>query len=130
MYYSTPSDDFTRPGRTYYPVNGKKKFPLWEEVTTCYHEVLPGHHLHIGTIKCLGDNLSRFQRTLAFNTGESEGWALYAERLMVELGYNNDPAYIFGMLNASLFRAKRIVMDIGLHCEYSIPYDAPSLYPR
>lgn len=130
MYYSTPSDDFSRPGRTYYPINGKRTFPLWEEVTTCYHEGLPGHHLHVGSIKCLGDELSRFQRTLAFNTGESEGWALYAERLMVELGYNHEPEYIFGMLNASLFRATRIVMDIGLHCEYEIPEDAPEIYPR
>ncbi|HMS25139.1 MAG TPA: DUF885 domain-containing protein [Acidimicrobiia bacterium] len=130
MYYSTPSEDFSRPGRTYYPINGKKSFPLWEEVTTCYHEGLPGHHLHIGTIKCLGDDFSRFQKTVAFNTGESEGWALYAERLMVELGYNNDPAYIFGMLNASLFRATRIVMDIGLHCEFTIPIDAPVIFPR
>lgn len=130
MYYSTPSDDFLRPGRTYYPINGKRKFPLFEEVTTCYHEGLPGHHLHIGSIKCLGDGLSRFQRTLAFNTGESEGWALYAERLMVELGYNHEPEYIFGMLNASLFRATRIVMDIGLHCEYQIPNDAPDLFPK
>ncbi len=130
MYYSTPSDDFSRPGRTYYPVNGKRTFPLWEEVTTCYHEGLPGHHLHIGMIKCLGDDLSRFQKTMAANTGESEGWALYAERLMVELGFNNDPVYIFGMLNASLFRATRVVMDIGLHCELEIPHDAPEIYPR
>lgn len=130
MFYSTPSEDFSRPGRTYYPINGKTRFPLWEEVTTCYHEGLPGHHLHVGSIKCLGSDLSQFQKTLAFNTGESEGWALYAERLMVELGYNNDPAYIFGMLNASLFRATRIVMDIGLHCEYVIPDDAPDIYPR
>lgn len=130
MYYTTPSDDFSRPGRTYYPINGRKTFPLWEEVTTCYHEGLPGHHLHIGSIKCLGDELSTFQKTLAFNTGESEGWALYAERLMVELGFNNDPAYIFGMLNASLLRATRIVMDIGLHCELEIPKDAPEMFPR
>lgn len=128
MFYAAPSDDFSRPGRTYYPVNGKKTFPLWEEVTTCYHEGLPGHHLHVGAIKCLDDKLSNFQRTVAFNTGEGEGWALYAERLMVELGLNNDPTYIFGMLNASLFRATRVVMDIGLHCGYEIPSDAPELY--
>lgn len=129
MYYATPSDDFSRPGRTYYPVNDRTVFPLWEEVTTCYHEGLPGHHLHMGTVKCLGDKLSTFQKTLAWNTGETEGWALYAERLMVELGFNNDPAYIFGMLNASLFRATRVVMDIGLHCEFKIPDDAPQGYP-
>jgi len=129
MFYSSPSEDFSRPGRTYYPINGKTRFPLWEEVTTCYHEGLPGHHLHIGSIKCLGNNLSQFQKTLAFNTGESEGWALYAERLMVELGYNHDPAHILGMLNASLFRATRVVMDIGLHCEFDIPKNAPDIYP-
>lgn len=128
MFYTAPTDDFSRPGRTYYPVNGKKIFPLWEEVTTCYHEGLPGHHLHVGAIKCLDDSLSNFQRTIAFNTGEGEGWALYAERLMVELGFNNDPTYIFGMLNASLFRATRVVMDIGLHCGYKIPDNAPDIY--
>jgi uncharacterized protein (DUF885 family) len=129
MFYSAPSDDFERPGRTYYPLNGKRTFPLWEEVTTCYHEGLPGHHLHIGAIKCLDGRLSNFQKTIAFNAGEGEGWALYAERLMVELGLSNDPAYIFGMLNASLFRATRVVMDIGMHCGYSIPDDAPQGFP-
>lgn len=129
MYYSAPSDDFSRPGRTYYPVNSKQRFPLWEEVTTCYHEGLPGHHLQIGAIKCM-DDLSKFQSTFAFNAGLGEGWALYAERLMVELGYNSNPAFVFGMLNASLFRATRVVMDIGLHCQFEIPNNAPELFPR
>ncbi len=130
MYYSAPSDDFSRPGRTYYPLNGKTVFPLWEEVTTCYHEGLPGHHLHLGAIKCSGDQLSTFQKTSAYNAGFGEGWALYAERLMVELGFNNKDEFVFGMLNASLFRALRVVMDIGLHCQYKIPDDAPDNFEK
>jgi uncharacterized protein (DUF885 family) len=130
MFYSAPSDDFSRSGRTYYPLTDQTSFPLWHEVTTCYHEGLPGHHLHIGFIKCLGDKLSQFQKELAFSTGEGEGWALYAERLMVELGLSTDPAYIFGMLNASMFRAVRVVMDTGLQCGFTIPDTAPDVFAR
>jgi uncharacterized protein (DUF885 family) len=67
--------------------------------------------------------LSRFQRTLAGWSGHAEGWALYAERLMGELGYLDDPAYELGMLRAQALRATRVVVDIGLHLELAIPAD-------
>src|SRR2546430_1404268 len=123
MYYSGPSEDFSRPGRTWYPTLGKTRFPLWGEVSICYHEGVPGHHLQIAQVRYLASELSRFQRTLAGWSGHAEGWALYAERLMGELGYLDDPAYELGMLRAQALRAMRVVVDIGLHLELSIPAD-------
>jgi uncharacterized protein (DUF885 family) len=123
MYYSGPSEDFSRPGRTWYPTLGKTRFPLWGEVSICYHEGVPGHHLQIAQVRYLASELSRFQRTLAGWSGHAEGWALYAERLMGELGYLDDPAYELGMLRAQALRATRVVVDIGLHLELAIPAD-------
>jgi uncharacterized protein (DUF885 family) len=123
MYYTGPAEDFSRPGRTWYPTLGKTRFPLWGEVSICYHEGVPGHHLQIGQVRYLADSLSRFQRTLAGTSGHAEGWALYAERLMGELGYLDDPAYELGMLRAQAMRAVRVVVDIGMHLELSIPRD-------
>ena len=96
MYYTGPAEDFSRPGRTWYPTLGKTRFPLWGEVSICYHEGVPGHHLQIAQVRYLADSLSRYQRTLAGTSGHAEGWALYAERLMGELGYLEDPAFELG----------------------------------
>jgi uncharacterized protein (DUF885 family) len=121
MYYTGPSEDLTRPGRTWYPTLGRTRFPLWGEVSTCYHEAVPGHHLQIAMTRYLADRLNRFQRTLASNSGHAEGWALYAERLMGELGYLDDAAFELGMLRAQAMRAVRVIVDIGLHLELAIP---------
>lgn len=121
MYYTGPSEDFSRPGRTWYPTLGRTRFPLWGEVSTCYHEAVPGHHLQIGMTRYLADRLNRFQRTLAGNSGHAEGWALYAERLMGELGYLDDAAFELGMLRAHAMRAVRVIVDIGLHLDLRIP---------
>jgi len=121
MYYTRPSEDFTRPGRTWYPTLGKTRFPLWGEVSTAYHEGVPGHHLQLAHITYRAAELSRFQRLAAFIPGSSEGWALYAERLMGELGYLNNPDYELGMLRAQAFRAMRVIVDIGVHMELAIP---------
>jgi len=123
MYYTGPSEDFSRPGRTWYPTLGKTVFPLWGEVSICYHEGVPGHHLQIAQVRYLADTLTRFQRVLAGSSGHAEGWALYAERLMGELGYLDDPAYELGMLRAQAMRAVRVVVDIGLHLQLRIPDD-------
>ena len=96
MYYTGPSEDFSRPGRTWYPTGGKTRFPLWREVSIAYHEGVPGHHFQIATTKSLSDELSRYQRLIAGTSGYSEGWALYAERLMGELGYLDNPDYYMG----------------------------------
>ncbi len=121
MYYTGPSEDFSRPGRTWYPTGGKTRFPLWGEVSIAYHEGVPGHHLQIGTTKHLADSLSRFQRLMGGTSGYVEGWALYAERLMGELGYLDVPDYYLGMLRAQALRSVRVILDIGIHLELAIP---------
>jgi uncharacterized protein (DUF885 family) len=125
MYYTGPAEDFSRPGRTWYPTLGKTRFPLWREVSICYHEGVPGHHLQIAQVRYLADRLTRFQRTLAGCSGHAEGWALYAERLMGELGYLDDPASELGMLASQSMRAARVVVDIGLHLELDLPAGQP-----
>ena len=122
MYYTGPSEDFSRPGRTWYPTLGKTTFPLWGEVSICYHEGVPGHHLQIGQVRYLKEQLSRFQR-MAWLGGHGEGWALYAERLMDELGYFENPDYRLGFLRAQVMRAVRVVVDIGMHLELKIAAD-------
>jgi len=125
MYYTRPSEDFKRPGRTWYPTLGKTRFPLWGEVSTAYHEGVPGHHLQLAQLTYLTGALNRFQRVGAAIPGFSEGWALYAERLMGELGYLENPDYELGMLRAQAFRAMRVIVDIGTHLELPIPSNEP-----
>jgi uncharacterized protein (DUF885 family) len=121
MYYTGPSEDFSRPGRTWYPTGGKTRFPLWGEVSIAYHEGVPGHHFERATAKFLAAELSRFQRLMGGTSGYVEGWALYAERLMGELGYLENPDYYLGMLRAQAMRAVRVIVDIGMHLELPIP---------
>ncbi len=128
MYYTGPSEDFSRPGRTWYPTLGKTRFPLWREVSICFHEGVPGHHLQIAQVLYLSDRLTRFQRLDGFTSGHGEGWALYAERLMGELGYLETPAFELGMLSAQAMRATRVVVDIGMHLELAIP-DGEAYHP-
>jgi uncharacterized protein (DUF885 family) len=120
-YYSGPSEDFVRPGRTWWPSGTRTTFAKWTDVSTAYHEGVPGHHLQIGTIRCLGETLSRYQRSLTFVSGYSEGWALYAERLRGELGYLDNPDYYLGMLSAQAMRCVRVIIDIGMHLQLAIP---------
>ena len=120
-YYTPPAEDFSTPGRTWWPAGSMTVFPLWDRVTIAYHEGVPGHHFQIGAARCLGDQLSRYQKTLGFVSGYGEGWALYAERLMGELGYLERPDYYLGMLTAQALRAFRVVVDIGMHLGLRIP---------
>ncbi len=119
-YYTGPSEDFSQPGHTWYPTQGRTDFALWGEISTCYHEGVPGHHLQIGQVRYLKDELTRFQRTV-WMSGHGEGWALYAERLMDELGYLATPEHRLGFLRGQLLRAVRVVVDIGMHLELPIP---------
>jgi uncharacterized protein (DUF885 family) len=122
MYYTGPSEDLTRPGRTWYPANGRTVFPRWSEPTTAYHEGVPGHHLQVAIATINSEKLSRFQRN-TFVSGHGEGWALYAERLMDEFDFLSNPDYRLGFLYAQAFRAARVVIDIGIHCGFAIPTD-------
>ncbi|MGX5694599.1 DUF885 domain-containing protein [Agromyces soli] len=116
IYYTGPSDDFTRPGRMWWSVpQGVTEFDTWRELTTVYHEGVPGHHLQIGQAVVNRGTLNLWRRQLAGTSGHAEGWALYAERLMQELGYLDDPADRLGMLDGQRMRAARVVLDIGVH---------------
>ncbi|HBO90732.1 MAG TPA: DUF885 domain-containing protein [Acidobacteria bacterium] len=121
MYYTGPSEDFSRPGRTWYPTGGKTEFPIWREVSIAYHEGVPGHHFQIATNVAMTEELSRYQRLLAGTSGYVEGWGLYAERLMGELGYLENPDYYMGMLDAQALRSVRVIVDIGMHLGLKIP---------
>lgn len=124
-YYTGPSDDFSRPGAMWWSIEpGRETFSTWREVTTVYHEGVPGHHLQIGTATYQRESLNDYQRLLAGTSGHAEGWALYAERLVRELGYLDDDGDLLGMLDAQLFRAARVVIDIGMHLELVIPSGA------
>jgi uncharacterized protein (DUF885 family) len=126
IYYTGPSEDFTRPGRMWWSVpRGITTFSTWREVTTVYHEGVPGHHLQIGQTAVRSELLNRWQRLLCRVSGCGEGWALYAERLMDDLGYLRDPGEKLGMLDGQAFRAARVIVDIGMHLEHEIPSDNP-----
>jgi uncharacterized protein (DUF885 family) len=116
IYYTGPADDFSRPGRMWWSVpEGVTEFDTWRELTTVYHEGVPGHHLQIGQAVYNRATLNLWRRQLGGTSGHAEGWALYAERLMEELGYLDDPADRLGMLDGQRMRAARVVLDIGVH---------------
>jgi uncharacterized protein (DUF885 family) len=122
IYYTGPSDDFSRPGRMWWSVPvGITEFDTWRELTTVYHEGVPGHHLQIGQAVYNRAKLNTWRRQLAGTSGHAEGWALYAERLMQQLGYLDDPANRLGMLDGQRMRAARVVLDIGVHLEKQRP---------
>ena len=118
-YYNPPSEDLSRPGTTWIPMLGKDEVSSWHLVSTWYHEAVPGHHLQIATATIEKDRLTRFQRTAATISGYAEGWALYAERFMNELGAFDEPGIEMGYLSAQALRAARIVVDIGMHLGYT-----------
>ena len=126
IYYTGPSEDFSRPGRMWWAVpDGVSSFSPWREVTTVFHEGVPGHHLQIAQTAYRTEVLNRWQRLMCWVSGHGEGWALYAERLMDDLGYLSDPADKLGMLDGQGFRAARVIVDIGMHLELEIPTDNP-----
>ena len=118
IYYTGPTDDFSRPGRMWWSVpEGVEEFDTWRELTTVYHEGVPGHHLQIAQAVYNRAELNSWRRLLSGVSGHLEGWALYAERLMDELGYLSTPADRLGMLDGQRMRAARVVLDIGVHLE-------------
>ncbi|OAR27704.1 hypothetical protein A8W25_03090 [Streptomyces sp. ERV7] len=124
-YYTGPSEDFSRPGRTWLPTMGETRFPVYDLVSTWYHEGVPGHHLQIAQWRHVADRLSRYQATIGTVSANAEGWALYAERLMDELGFLPDPERRIGYLDAQMMRACRVIVDIGMHLELEIPDHSP-----
>ncbi|CAM5233005.1 DUF885 domain-containing protein [Streptomyces avidinii] len=124
-YYTSPSEDFSRPGRTWLPTMGLTRFPVYDLVSTWYHEGVPGHHLQLAQWTHVADQLSRYQATVGMVSANAEGWALYAERLMDELGYLKDAEQRLGYLDCQMMRAARVIVDIGMHVGLQIPADSP-----
>ena len=114
--YNAPAPDGSRPGTFQYPrrIENMTKFGLR---STVYHETVPGHHFHIA-LQVENKNLERFLQLRTFGgiSAITEGWALYAERVAAENGwYEGDTEGLLGQLDAELFRARRLVVDTGLH---------------
>ncbi len=121
IYYTEPSEDWSRPGRMCWSVpDGVEAFSTWQEVTVVYHEGVPGHHLQISLAMADTESLNRWQR-MSWVSGHGEGWALYAERLMGELGYLDDPGAYLGMLDSQQLLAAQVPLDIGVHLELDVP---------
>jgi uncharacterized protein (DUF885 family) len=124
-WYNGPAEDFSRPGSIWYAPGERIRIPYWQEVSTAYHEGFPGHHLQVGIALMSRESMSRFHRIYVWYSGAGEGWALYAERLMDELGYFEKPEYRLGLLASQLFRATRVVVDVGTQLELALPDHAP-----
>ena len=122
IYYTGPSDDLARPGRMWWSVPADvTAFNTWRERTTVYHEGVPGHHLQVGVTVVNRQRLNRWRRLMAWTSGHGEGWALYAERLMADLGFLEDDGDRLGMLDGQRMRAARVVFDIGVHLGLPAP---------
>lgn len=124
-YYTPPDQDFSRPGRIWFPTMGKSRFPLWSVLSMCYHEGVPGHHLQLAQWICEPERLCAYQRSIGKIDACTEGWAMYAERLMAELGYLRTPADLLGLLDRQMLQTIRVVVDIGMHLELAIPGGSP-----
>jgi uncharacterized protein (DUF885 family) len=94
---------------------GRDDVHTWSELTTVYHEGVPGHHLQVAQTVFRRDLLNTWRRLASWTSGHGEGWALYAERLMAELGYRR-PGQPDGLARRQSLRAARVVIDIGVHC--------------
>ena len=122
IYYTPPSEDWSRPGQMWWSVpDGLDIFPTWKEVTTIHHEGVPGHHLQVSQAIAGQDTLNRWQRLLCWVPGHGEGWANYAQRLMGELGYLDDPGLRLGLLDSQVMSTAIVALDIGVHLELEIP---------
>ncbi len=112
-YYEPGSFDGTRPGAFYANMRDTAETPKWAMRTLAYHEGIPGHHFQISIAQEL-QGVPFFRRVLPF-TAYAEGWALYAERLAWELGFEKDPLDNLGRLRDEMMRAVRLVVDSGIH---------------
>lgn len=115
-YYQRPALDGSRPGRFYANLYDIKATPKYGMKTLAVHEGVPGHHYQIALQQEM-TGLPLFRAFVPFSV-HTEGWALYTEQLMADLGfYNDDPTGDIGRLQAELFRAIRLVVDTGLHAK-------------
>ncbi|MCU6433241.1 DUF885 domain-containing protein [Undibacterium sp. Jales W-56] len=115
-YYNAGSFDGSRPGIFYANMRDTKENPKFTMRTLAYHEGIPGHHFQISIAQELQD-VPFFRQVLPF-TAYAEGWALYAERLAWELGFEKDPMDNLGRLRDEMMRAVRLVVDSGIHYKH------------
>ena len=122
IYYTPPNENFSRPGTIWWsPPDDAEYFSSWRQIATIYHEGAPGHHLQMGYTRYLAGSLNRWRRFGCWTSGHAEGWATYAEQLMADLGYLDDPGYHIGLLKGQVWRTARVVLDVGFHCELPAP---------
>ncbi|MBB5206841.1 DUF885 domain-containing protein [Chiayiivirga flava] len=114
-YYNPPAFDGSRPGTFYINLRNTAEVARFAMRTLAYHEAIPGHHFQT-TIQQELTGVPTFRKVLPF-TAFSEGWALYAERLAWEIGFQDDPLDNLGRLQAEMFRAVRLVVDTGMHAK-------------
>ena len=112
-YYNAPAFDGSRPGVFYLNLRNTAEVARFGMRTLAYHEAIPGHHFQV-TIQQELTGVPTFRKILPF-TAFSEGWALYAERLAWEEGFQDQPLDNLGRLQAEMFRAVRLVVDTGMH---------------
>ena len=115
-YYQGGAFDGSRPGVFYANMRDPGETPKFAMRTLAYHEGIPGHHFQI-TIAQELQGVPFFRRVLPF-TAYSEGWALYAERLAWEMGFEKDPLDNLGRLRDEMMRAVRLVVDSGIHYKH------------
>ncbi|MFN8310337.1 MAG: DUF885 domain-containing protein [Chitinophagales bacterium] len=112
-FYEDPAEDGSRPGRFYVNLYNMADEPTYQMEALCYHEGLPGHHMQIALAQEL-QSIPKFRRH-GGNTAYIEGWGLYSELVPKEVGLYQDPYSDFGRLSMEIFRAARLVVDVGIH---------------
>jgi uncharacterized protein (DUF885 family) len=112
-YYQTGAFDGSRPGVFFANMRDPGETPKFAMRTLAYHEGIPGHHFQLTLAQEL-QGVPFFRKVLPF-TAYAEGWALYAERLAWELGFEKDPLDNLGRLRDEMMRAVRLVVDSGIH---------------
>ncbi len=121
IYHTPPSPDLSRPGRVTWSLGAEPPYEIWHAYSIAFHEGVPGHHLQLGLAALRGDAVSSRLEIFGGRSACYEGWALYAESLMDELGYLQAPGSRLGYLMAQALRATRVIIDIGMHLELRIP---------
>ena len=113
-FYNSAAPDGSRPGYYYVNLYDMKAMPKYEMEALSFHEAIPGHHMQISIAQELKD-LPKFRTMEAGYTSYSEGWGLYSEYIPKEIGFYTDPYSDFGRLSMELWRACRLVVDVGIH---------------
>ncbi|MCB0510482.1 MAG: DUF885 domain-containing protein [Bacteroidetes bacterium] len=115
-FYNSPAPDGSRPGIYYANLYDMNSMPIYEMEALTYHEAIPGHHMQLSIAQEI-ENLPLFRTRDAHYTSYVEGWGLYAEFIPKEMGFYTDPYSDFGRLSMELFRAVRLVVDVGIHAK-------------